>query len=107
MPHLQSDPTAVYGCYAMPTAIAACAGFRGKATPAINRDPANVYSTYVTKGIPPGPIANPGMASIEAVLAPAKTNFLFFVAKGGGRHEFTASYAAHRKAVERLRAMRR
>jgi UPF0755 protein len=106
-PYLQSDPTAVYGCYAMANEIPACAGFTGKATPAINRDRANVFSTYVTPGLPPGPVANPGEASMEAVLAPSDTSYLFFVAKGGGRHEFSVDYDAHNEAVERLRAMRR
>lgn len=105
-PHLQSDPTAVYGCYAMPDEIPACKGFTGKATPAINRDRTNVFSTYVTPGLPPGPVGNPGEASIESVLNPADTSYLFFVAKGKGRHEFTEDYESHTRAVERLRAMR-
>jgi len=106
-PHLQSDPTAVYGCYAQPKEIPACDGFAGKATPAINRDRANVFSTYVTAGLPPGPVSNPGEASIEAVLNPAQTPYLFFVAKGKGRHEFTEDYESHSRAVDRLRATRR
>lgn len=106
-PHLQSDPTAVYGCLAMPAAIAACEGFEGRASPAINRDRANAYSTYVTRGLPPGPIANPGEASLEAVLAPAETAFRFFAAKGGGRHRFTETYEQHLEAVRQLRELRR
>jgi peptidoglycan lytic transglycosylase G len=105
-PHLQSDPTAMYGCYAMADAIPACRDFEGRATGAINRDRANVFSTYVTPGLPPGPVCNPGDASIEAVLKPADTTYLFFVAKGGGRHTFSEDYDAHQQAVERLRAMR-
>ncbi|MEZ4443993.1 MAG: endolytic transglycosylase MltG [Polyangiaceae bacterium] len=105
-PHLQSDPTAVYGCYAMPEQIPACEGFTGRATGGINRDRANVFSTYVTPGLPPGPIANPGDAAIEAVLAPAETSYFYFVAKGGGRHDFTEDYAAHNAAVDRLRKQR-
>lgn len=50
------------------------------------------YNTYVNKGLPPGPIANPGLASIRAVLKPASTHFLFFVAKGHGRHAFARTY---------------
>jgi UPF0755 protein len=107
LPHLQSDPTAMYGCQAMPEQIKACLGYRGKASGAINRDPANVYSTYVTRGLPPGPIANPGVASIEAVLRPAKTNYLFFVARGKGRHAFSMTYQEHLQAVRRLKKMRR
>lgn len=50
------------------------------------------YNTYVNKGLPPGPIANPGLASIRAVLNPASTHFLFFVARGHGRHAFAVTY---------------
>lgn len=103
---LQSDPTAVYGCHAMADRIAACRDFDGKASPAINRDVDNLYSTYVVDGLPPGPIANPGQPSIDAVLAPATTQYLYFVAKGKGRHEFTETYDAHKAAVKRLRELR-
>ncbi len=102
---LQSDPTAMYGCYAEPDTAPACAGFSGKASPAINRDPRNRYSTYVNDGLPPGPIGNPGDSSIEAVLAPATTKYLYFVAKGGGRHTFSETYEQHNEAVKKLRAM--
>jgi UPF0755 protein len=101
--YLQSDPTAVYGCYAMPDDIPACRGFTGRASPALNDDPANRYSTYVHTGLPPGPIANPGAAAIEAVLNPADVPYLYFVAAGGGRHTFSVDYAQHLQAVERLR----
>ena len=106
MRRLQSDPTAVYGCYAMGARIAACRSFDGKASGAINRDVDNLYSTYVNDGLPPGPVANPGAPSIAAVLAPAKTKFLYFVAKGGGKHEFSEDYEAHKAAVRRLRELR-
>jgi len=102
---LQSDPTAMYGCYAEPDTAPACAGFSGKATPAINRDPRNRYSTYVNDGLPPGPIGNPGNSSIEAVLAPATTKYLYFVAKGAGRHTFSETFEQHNEAVKKLRAM--
>jgi UPF0755 protein len=105
-PHLQSDPTAMYGCRAIGERIEACRNFDGKASGAINRDRDNVYSTYVTQGLPPGPIANPGDASIEAVLAPADTRYRFFVAKGGGAHTFSESYDDHLTAVQRLRELR-
>jgi UPF0755 protein len=106
-PHLQSDPTAMYGCLVMPEQVPACAGFSGKATPAINNDKLNPFSTYVVKGLPPGPIANPGDGSLEAVLAPAETNYLFFVASGKGGHEFTETYEQHLEAVKRLRELRK
>lgn len=102
---LQSDPTAMYGCYAEPDVVPACAGFAGKASPAINRDPHNRYSTYVNDGLPPGPIGNPGESSIAAVLAPSTTKYLFFVAKGGGRHTFSETLEQHNEAVKKLRAM--
>jgi len=100
---LQSDPTAVYGCLAMPAQIPACRDFAGHASPPINSDPANPYSTYVHARLPPGPIANPGMASVEAVLAPSQTRYLYFVASGDGRHTFNEEFAEHERAVERLR----
>jgi UPF0755 protein len=103
---LQSDPTAVYGCYAMPERIAACRGFTGQATPELNRDPDNLFSTYVVDGLPPGPIGNPGDLSIAAVLAPAETRYRYFVAKGGGRHTFSETYEQHLAAVHELRERR-
>ncbi len=102
-PHLQSDPTAMYGCLAMGDKIPACKNWNGRASRAINRDRANLFSTYVSRGLPPGPIANPGAESLSAVMAPDETNFYFFVAKGKGRHEFTESYPQHLEAVKRLR----
>ncbi|MDI1483189.1 endolytic transglycosylase MltG [Polyangium sp. y55x31] len=101
---LQSDPTAAYACFSEPDVVPACAGFAGKITPAINRDSKNRYSTYVNDGLPPGPIANPGAPSIEAVLAPAATKYLYFVAKGGGRHTFSEALDQHNEAVRKLRA---
>lgn len=97
---LQSDPTASYGCLTMPRDIPSCAGFRGVVTPALLRDAQNPYNTYRHPGLPPGPIANPGEPSIEAVLAPAQTDFLYFVAKGGGHHTFSRTFAEHREALE-------
>lgn len=57
------------------------------------------YNTYLNPGLPPGPIANPGLNSILAVLEPADTNFLFFVAYGEGRHIFAETYEEHQKNV--------
>jgi UPF0755 protein len=60
----------------------------------------NPYNTYQNAGLPPGPIANPGAASLEAALHPAATEYLFFVAKAeGGGHVFSTTRAAHEKAV--------
>jgi UPF0755 protein len=98
---LQSDPTSAYDCWLRPTEVPSCRGFEGKVTPTMNRDKASRYSTYVNVGLPPGPIANPGERSIEAVLAPAQTDYLYFVAKGGGRHTFSTTFAEHQRAIGR------
>jgi len=59
----------------------------------------------VIDGLPPGPIANPGRASLEAAANPARTRDLFFVADGTGGHSFTETYDQHQKNVAKLRAM--
>lgn len=86
---LQSDPTAVYGLRA----------FAGKVSrqDIMRKTP---YNTYMISGLPPGPIGNPGEGAVEAVLAPAKTGYLYFVAKNDGTHQFSASLAEHNRAVE-------
>lgn len=101
---LQSDPTASYGCIAFPAEAPSCATFAGKPTPAVNADPKNRYSTYAHGGLPPGPICSPSSKSIAAVLAPAATRFLYFVAAGGGRHTFSETFDAHSDAVRKLRS---
>jgi hypothetical protein len=58
------------------------------------------YNTYVHVGLPPGPIANPGLDSIRAVLKPLQTNFLFFVAKPDGTHAFAATLEEHQRNVD-------
>ena len=65
----------------------------------------NPYNTYQHAGLPPGPISNPGAASLKAALSPADTNYLFFVAKGDGSggHTFTTNQADHNKAVAAYR----
>lgn len=100
---LQSDATALYGCVAWPEEAPSCAEWTGKPTPAVVRDPRNRYSTYAHPGLPPGPIANPGAPSIAAVLAPAATKYLYFVAAGGGRHRFSESLDEHNDAVQKRR----
>jgi UPF0755 protein len=61
------------------------------------------YNTYQNMGLPPGPIANPGLASLKAVLYPADTDYLYFVADKNGRNHYTKSYAEHLETVDRVR----
>ena len=95
---LQSDPTIIYGLV----------GGRGTLGRPIKRSEIlqpSPYNTYVVDGLPPGPIANPGRASLEAAANPARTRDLFFVADGTGGHAFSDSYDQHAKNVAKLRAM--
>ena len=92
---LQCDPTVIYGL----------ADFDGNLTRAHLRTP-GPYNTYLNRGLPPGPIANPGLAAIEASLSPAETDYLYFVAKGDGTHEFSSRLADHNRAVYRFQKRR-
>ena len=87
---LQSDPTVIYGI----------ADFNGNLTRRDLRTP-GPYNTYLNTGLPPGPIANPGAASIRAALFPAQTAYLFFVAKKNGTHQFSTTLTAHLRAVRK------
>lgn len=87
---LQSDPTAVYGVRA----------FSGKVSKADIQRP-SPYNTYLIKGLPPGPIGNPGWDAIWAAMNPAKTDFLYFVARQDGTHQFSRNLAEHNRAVVR------
>ncbi|MGQ9615688.1 MAG: endolytic transglycosylase MltG [Spirochaetota bacterium] len=62
------------------------------------------YNTYLYSGLPPGPIANPGIKSIEAAVRPADVDYLFFVSKGDGSHHFSKTYTEHLKAIEKYNA---
>jgi UPF0755 protein len=66
-------------------------------------DPLNQYSKYVHEGLPPGPIANPGAKSLQAVLAPATTKYLYFVVRGDRRHAFSETLEEHNTAVKEYR----
>ena len=100
---LEADPTAGYGCLASqpppPTCVAWLAAGGTKVNAAIQHDAANRWSTYTHAGLPPTPVSNPGEKSLAAALAPAATRYFYFVAKGGGRHTFSESRAAHEQAV--------
>lgn len=65
------------------------------------------YNTYTIKGLPKGPISNPGLASIKAVLYPADTKYLYFVSRNNGRHKFSTNLRDHNRAVERYQKRRR
>ncbi len=88
---LQTDPTIIYGLGA---------SFDGNLR---KRDLTTdgPYNTYTRAGLPPSPIALPGLAAIQAALKPARTDALYFVAKGDGTHEFSASLEAHNRAVNK------
>jgi UPF0755 protein len=100
---LQSDPTAAYGCLLPETVAASCGAYKGTVTPDMLRDADNPYNTYKHAGLPPGPIGNPGEATLEAVLDPPDTAYLFFVAAKDGRgHVFSRTWAEHQAAVDDL-----
>lgn len=61
------------------------------------------YNTYISYGLPPGPISNPGRDSVYAVLYPAEIDYLYFVAKGDGTHKFSDTYEEHLNAVDMYR----
>ncbi len=100
---LQADPTVSYGCLAAPDDAPSCAAFDGRITRAMLSDRANRYNTYRHEGLPPGPICNPGLASIRAVLDGEPHGYLYFVARGGRRHTFSATLEEHNAAVARWR----
>ena len=87
---LQTDPTVIYGMGDK---------YKGNIRRRDLREP-TPYNTYVNKGLPPTPIAMPGKAAIEAAVHPDDGDALFFVARGNGRHAFSATYAMHEKYVQ-------
>lgn len=93
---LQSDPTIVYG-------LVGGKGSLGRGILKSEISQPTPYNTYVISGLPPGPIANPGRASMEAVANPSRTKDLFFVADGTGGHIFAETYEQHRRNVSRWR----
>lgn len=95
---LQSDPTIIYG-------LTGGKGSLGRPIMKSEIEQHTPYNTYVIDGLPPGPIANPGRASLEAAANPARTKELYFVADGNGGHLFSDNYDQHQKNVARLRAI--
>jgi UPF0755 protein len=86
---LESDPTVIYGLK----------DFTGNLKKKHLSQP-TPYNTYIIRGLPPGPIANPGKDAINAVLFPAKTDYLYFVSKNDGTHYFSKTLVEHNEAVE-------
>jgi UPF0755 protein len=64
------------------------------------------YNTYMYRGLPPGPISNPGLDCLTAALKPAKTSYLYYVATPDGRHKFSSSLQEHNRAIHEVRLMR-
>lgn len=93
---LQTDPTVIYG-------ITNGEGVLGRGLRRSELDAETPYNTYVIEGLPPTPIANPGLDSIRAALDPASTDFLYFVADGSGGHAFATTLEEHNENVARWR----
>jgi len=87
---LESDPTVIYGLK----------NFDGNITRK-HLAAQSPYNTYTIKGLPPGPIANPGSKALKAALYPADTDFLYFVSKKDRTHKFSANIKNHNKAVKK------
>ena len=85
---LQSDPTAVYDLRSITRVV--------KRKHLLRKSP---YNTYIIDGLPPGPIANPAIDSLQAALNPASVNYLYFVSNNDGSHNFSSSLSAHNRAV--------
>ena len=93
---LQSDPTVIYGIK----------DFDGNLRRSDLRKK-TPYNTYTMKGLPPGPICNPGMEAIKAALYPASVDFLYFVSKNNGSHQFSSNLKDHNAAVLKYQIKRR
>jgi UPF0755 protein len=96
---LQCDPTTIY-------ALKRLGRWRGT----LARSELSVdepFNTYVRPGLPPGPICNPGLASLRAAVAPAAVDYLYFVAAGDGSHHFSRDYEGQQRNIERFRQVRR
>jgi UPF0755 protein len=96
---LQADPTVIYG-------LTEGDGALGRELNRNDWGHDSAYNTYQIDGLPPGPIGNPGRASIEAVLRPAEVDYLYFVANGSGGHAFARTLAEHNRNVEQWRRLK-
>jgi len=97
---LESDPTIIYG-------LVGGKGSLGHPITKSEKETPTPYNTYMIAGLPPGPIANPGRASLEAAANPARTKDMFFVADGTGGHVFAETYDQHLRNVAKLRGLER
>lgn len=97
---LQTDPTIIYGIWRDK------GSWNGALSRADLRYPSK-YNTYLNKGLPPGPIANPGFEALKAAGAPAQSDYLFFVSRNDGTHVFSRDYQQHKRAVEEFQLNRR
>jgi UPF0755 protein len=97
---LESDPTIIYG-------LVGGKGSLGHPITKSEKETPTPYNTYMIDGLPPGPIANPGRASLEAAANPARTKEMFFVADGTGGHVFADTYDQHLRNVAKLRGLER
>ncbi len=95
---LQTDPTVIYGLGE---------AYEGNLTRRHLRDGSNLWNTYQRKGLPPTPIALPGIDAIRAAMQPAEGDALYFVAKGDGTHVFSASLEEHNANVRRYQLERK
>jgi UPF0755 protein len=97
---LESDPTVIYGLTGGKTPFS-------RELSRTDLQSASPYNTYMVVGLPPGPICNPGRASIVAATNPARERLYFFVADGQGGHVFSANMLEHNRNVERWRQIQR
>jgi UPF0755 protein len=94
---LETDPTVIYGIDE----------FDGNLTRAHLRGRSNPYNTYRIAGLPPGPIASPGIDALRAALEPAETDYYYFVSRNDGTHKFSRTYREHNEAVRKYQLRRR
>jgi UPF0755 protein len=99
---LEADPTVQYAIAEDPDGVEEYGYWKQELTRA-DLEYDSPYNTYANDGLPPGPICNPRLDSISAVVHPADTNYLYFVAKGDGSHAFAATLAEHLENVEKYR----